>query len=166
MPGPFLRDLVRDFRQERTGGDVPIALVGDTEPLPAIRADRDVLARVFWNLLDNAIKYSPGSCDVQVEVGVEAKAGPIVVRVRDRGIGIPAAEQAQIFQKFVRGTAAKAASIKGTGIGLAMAREIVRAHGGEITVESQEGVGSVFTVRLPIDASAMPAAPERGPLLS
>jgi signal transduction histidine kinase len=70
--------------------------------------------------------------------------------VRDRGVGIPAAEQQTIFEKFVRGAASKEASIQGTGVGLAMASRIVAAHGGDITVESQPGVGSVFTVLLPV----------------
>ena len=152
--GPLLRDVVQDFRDGMPDAVVHIAAEGDADTLPAISADRDVLARVFWNLLDNAVKYSPAGSDVRVELG--AAGGDVVVKVRDRGIGIPRAEQRQIFQKFVRGAAAKAASIKGTGIGLAMAREIVLAHGGEIAVESEEGRGSTFIVRLPIAAG--PAA--------
>src|SRR5204862_4230105 len=74
----------------------------------------------------------------------------VLIRVRDQGLGIPAAEQKEIFQKFVRGAASKTASIRGTGVGLAMARQIVLAHGGDISVESELGQGSVFTVRLPV----------------
>ena len=90
---------------------------------------------------------------------MEARGGRLLVRVRDRGMGIPAAEQQEIFGKFVRGAASKAASIAGTGIGLAMAREIVRAHGGDITVESEPGAGSTFTVALPVAEPA--SAPGR-----
>jgi signal transduction histidine kinase len=65
-------------------------------------------------------------------------------------MGIPRNEQASIFGRFVRGTAAKVASIKGTGLGLAMARQIVESHGGRLTVDSAEGLGSTFTVHLPV----------------
>lgn len=115
--------------------------------MPAIRADREVLGRVFWNLLDNAAKYSPDSPQVRVEI--EAGDGEVRVRVRDHGMSIPAVEQSLIFDKFSRGAAARTASIKGTGIGLAMARDIVRAHGGDIGVDSAVGSGSTFTVMLP-----------------
>jgi signal transduction histidine kinase len=150
-PGSFIGDLVRDVQEEIRARGVRIELVGDDPRLPAIRADRELLSLVFWNLLDNAVKYSPDERQVRVEI--ESSGGYLVVRVRDRGMGIPAAERQEIFRKFVRGAAAKTASIKGTGIGLAMAREIVRAHGGEISVESEVGVGSTFTVLLPARAS-------------
>lgn len=147
-PGAYLRALVSDFTHDVGRQDVRITLVGDEEPLPAIRADREVLARVFWNLLDNAVKYSSGAPGVCVEV--EVMDEHLRVHVRDGGMGVPAAEQPHVFQKFVRGAAARAGSIKGTGIGLAMAREIVRAHGGDITLVSAVGVGSTFTVHLPV----------------
>ena len=71
--------------------------------------------------------------------------------VRDRGIGVPRHERGEIFDRFVRGAQAKAASIKGTGIGLAMVRHIVRAHGGDVSLDSVEGQGSTFTLSLPVD---------------
>ena len=71
------------------------------------------------------------------------------ISVRDSGIGIPSGEQRRIFEKFVRGSAARDNDIRGTGIGLAMARQIVRAHGGDITLESEPGKGSTFRVVLP-----------------
>jgi signal transduction histidine kinase len=144
--GSFVRELVDEARKEFRG--VHIELIGDERPLAAIQADRDLLGLVFWNLLDNAVKYSPDRRRVEVEVDTAGQQ--VVVQVRDRGMGIPASEQREIFGKFVRGAAAKTAGIKGTGIGLSMAREIVRAHGGDITVESEVGVGSTFTVALPI----------------
>jgi signal transduction histidine kinase len=153
-PGSFVRDVVKDFQGENLGRKVHIELAGDESPLPTIQADRELLSRVIWNLLDNAVKYSPDPCQVHVEIETTRKQ--LMVRVRDRGVGIPADERLEIFDKFVRGAAAKAASIKGTGIGLAMTRQIVRAHGGEIVVESEVGAGSTFTVTLPLTP-----APER-----
>jgi signal transduction histidine kinase len=146
-PDTFLRNVVSDFQREVSGLGYRVEL-HDNGALPPIRADRESLARVFWNLLDNAVKYSPDHKTVWVDLGNAGKR--LMVRVRDRGLGIPAAEQQDIFRKFMRGAASKNASIRGTGIGLAMARQIVEAHGGDISVESQPGEGSVFTVLLPM----------------
>jgi signal transduction histidine kinase len=146
-PEAFLRDIVSDFERDVAGRGYHVELHGNGR-LPQIRADRESLARVFWNLLDNAVKYSPHNQTVWVDLSETNQR--LAVRVRDRGVGIPAAEQQTIFEKFVRGAASKEASIQGTGVGLAMASRIVAAHGGDITVESQPGVGSVFTVLLPV----------------
>ena len=101
----------------------------------------------MWNLIDNAVKYSPECPTVWAEV--ERAGGFAAIRIRDRGIGIPAAEQAHIFDKFVRGEAAKESSIRGTGVGLAMVHHIVAAHRGELRLDSKTGEGSAFTVLLP-----------------
>ncbi len=113
-----------------------------------IRADREALRCVLWNLFDNAVKYSPG-CDT-VWVGLARNGRQAQIAVRDRGMGIPRTEQRQIFDKFVRGAAARDNHIRGTGIGLATALQIVRAHGGDIAVESEPGAGSTFRVLLPL----------------
>jgi signal transduction histidine kinase len=146
-PETFVRDVVSEFQREVSGLGYRIEMHGNGA-LPAIRADRESLARVFWNLLDNAVKYSPDHRTVWVDLSGAGQR--LMVRVRDRGIGIPVPEQKEIFRKFVRGAGSKAASIRGTGIGLAMARQIVTAHGGDLSVESQPGEGSVFTVLLPV----------------
>jgi signal transduction histidine kinase len=149
-PDGFIRSLVTDFQKEVSGIGYTIEL-HETGTLPLIRADRESLARVFWNLLDNAVKYSPEHRTIWVDVCNPGKR--LMIRVRDRGLGIPATEQQDIFRKFMRGAASKNASIRGTGIGLAIARQIVQAHGGDISVESQPGQGSVFTVLLPVAES-------------
>ena len=107
------------------------------------------LVRVLGNLLDNAVKYSPDGGEVLVELGRED--GWAVLRVRDRGIGVPAADRERIFEPFQRGSNV-AGRLPGTGIGLAGARQIVEQHGGTLGVESEEGTGSTFTVRLPLEA--------------
>jgi signal transduction histidine kinase len=145
-PDAFLREVVSDFEREVAGLGYRVEL-REGGALPAIRADRESLARVFWNLLDNAVKYSPESRTVWVDVSGAGKR--LIVRVRDEGIGIPATERGEIFGKFVRGSASHKAGIRGTGVGLAMARQIVAAHDGAILVESEPGQGSVFTVLLP-----------------
>lgn len=112
--------------------------------------DQFRIERVVGNLLANAVKYSPGG-EITVQVAREDEpAGPwAVLAVRDQGIGIPAVDQPRIFERFFR-AGNVLGRIRGTGIGLAGARQIVEQHGGTIAVESQEGVGSTFTVRLPL----------------
>jgi signal transduction histidine kinase len=102
---------------------------------------------VIWNLLDNAIRYSASSPVVQIEV-TRYNQG-VAIHVRDFGSGIPAAEQKDIFRKFVRGSSSKAASEKGAGIGLTIVQQIVNAHGGRVTLKSALGEGSTFSVLLP-----------------
>jgi signal transduction histidine kinase len=147
----LVRDSVEEYRSEATssGHDIEIASAGS--PL-FLQADREALRRVVRNLLENAVKYSPEAKTVWVETDREGRAA--VLRVRDQGIGIPPEEKSRIFDKFVRGDAAKRACIPGTGIGLAMVQEIVRVHHGEVNVSSAVGSGSTFVVRLPLPQQA------------
>jgi signal transduction histidine kinase len=119
-----------------------------------IVADRDRLAQVVGNLLSNAIKYSPDGGVVHIE----ARCADSRVRVtfRDEGMGIPLAQQRQIFTKFFRGDAGRRLGIGGTGLGLALARDIVEAHGGRIGFESLEGHGSTFWFDLPLAVANTP----------
>jgi two-component system phosphate regulon sensor histidine kinase PhoR len=128
------------------GFDIELEIAAD---LPLIQADREALGLALRNLIDNAVKYSPNGRTVWVETTLEK--GRLAVHVRDRGMGIPVAEQKQIFERFVRGSGSQAAHIQGTGIGLAMARHIVEANGGEIRLESEPGRGSTFTILLPLE---------------
>jgi signal transduction histidine kinase len=113
--------------------------------------DAPRLERALGNLLSNAIKYSPEGGDITVSVGRE-RDGEVgdcaVLRVRDEGLGIPAASQPRVFDRFRRGD--NVGRIAGIGLGLAGVRAIVEQHGGTIAVESREGEGSTFTVRLPL----------------
>ncbi len=135
-------DLPSGFAVEMNLGDEPAT----------IEADEEALRRAIRNLLENAVKYSPECRTVWVDGRVNHRE--VAISVRDRGMGIEPREQRDIFQKFVRGAAAKKAGIKGTGIGLSMVRQIVEACGGEIRLESEEGAGSTFTILLPLAASA------------
>ena len=147
--GALLLDVVAAARNDGTSGAHVVEM--DVQPnLPAVRGDRDALAHVVSNLLDNAVKYSPGRD--RVWVTATNGGGRVGISVRDCGLGIPVDEQREIFQKFVRGAAPISARIKGTGIGLAMAKLIVDAHGGTIGVESAPGEGSTFSVALPVDS--------------
>jgi signal transduction histidine kinase len=143
---PFFRAVVEEFAQEAVerGYRVEIA---QQEPLPGVQADREALGRALWNLLDNAVKYSPQNKTVWVDAACER--GQLIIRVRDQGVGIAEREQQQIFTKFVRTASADAAGARGTGLGLTMVQHIVAAHGGQVLVESELGVGSTFTILLP-----------------
>jgi signal transduction histidine kinase len=123
-----------------------------------ISGDRDALTNALWNLLDNAVKYSPDSRVVWIDVTSDGTT--LAIAVRDRGMGIPANEQRDIFGKFVRGATARAGNINGTGIGLAMVSHVVKAHGGSIHVDSEPGQGSTFTLRLPLIPAPAGAAQE------
>lgn len=114
-----------------------------------VRADREALRCVLWNLFENAVKYSADSETIRVETSYDGHQ--VEIAVKDQGVGIPRGEQRRIFEKFERGSAARERNIRGTGLGLAMARGIVRAHSGDITVESEPGKGSTFRVRLPAE---------------
>lgn len=117
-----------------------------------IHADEEALRCAVRNLVENAMKYSPQCRTVWVDVWVDGVVNSehVSISVRDEGMGIDASEQRAIFQKFVRGDAAKKKGIKGTGIGLAMVQEISEAMGGEIRLQSEVGVGSTFTIKLPV----------------
>lgn len=145
-PVELVRSVVEEFQTDGAGCgyQVELSINGD---VAAVDADPDALTRALRNLLDNAIKYSPNCHTVWVELARQGTR--LAISVRDQGPGIPRGEQKEIFRKFVRGAASKANSIKGTGVGLAMVQHIVRAHGGEIRLESQPGKGSTFTMLLP-----------------
>jgi len=150
-PVTLVGDLVAEFQEKAAaqGYRVELARAGE---YPLIHADREALGLALRNLLDNAVKYSPDCRTVWVEMARERDC--LAIRVRDQGMGIPASEQKEIFKRFVRGTGSRAANIKGTGIGLAMAHHIIEAHDGEIRLESEPGRGSTFTILLPLEKIA------------
>ena len=112
----------------------------------AINVDKDLLRIAINNLLTNAIKYNrPGGT---VTLGAREEEGDFVIYVRDTGIGISVEDQARIFEKFYRSEAEDARSVSGHGLGLALAREIVQIHAGELVVQSTPDVGTEFSIRL------------------
>jgi signal transduction histidine kinase len=118
--------------------------------LPSVRGDADKLRQVLVNLVENAIKYSPDGGDVVVRIDVENGNGRIVVR--DPGIGISPADQKRIFEKFTRLDPGLSRGVGGTGLGLYITRELLARMGGTISVDSSPGIGSAFTVELPLAA--------------
>jgi len=122
-----------------------LAIEVGPKPLPVL-GNPDRLRQVIGNLISNAIKYSPQGGIVQISA--EAENGSVRVEIRDEGMGIPLNQQPQIFTKFFRADAA-ASGITGTGLGLAVSRDIVESHGGRIGFTSTEGEGTTFFVELP-----------------
>jgi len=114
---------------------------------PPVLADPDLLARAVSNLVSNAIKYSPAGTDVTVSVRAESNG--VCVEVADQGPGIPAGDLDRIFEKFYRVPRAADADTPGTGLGLALVREVAELHGGTVTVASPAGAGSVFSLHIP-----------------
>jgi signal transduction histidine kinase len=149
-----VRDVVGQVVQTLQENPDGHSFVLDLPPEPlAANADPDKLRQVFSILLDNAVKYSPSGGTVTV--GAARKRETVEVRVADEGIGIPLADQDQIFRKFYRGTDADSrGGAGGTGLGLFIARGLVSAMGGRIWVTSREGEGSTFAFELPLAATA------------
>jgi signal transduction histidine kinase len=138
--------VVSEFEPQVAGLGRRIELKGAQTECP-IEADPEAISVALRNLVDNAIKYSPNHPAVWVEWGMEDDY--VAIRVRDQGPGIVESERKKIFRKFVRGSAAADCNVRGSGVGLAMVRDIVAAHRGRIRVASQPGCGSTFTMLLP-----------------
>jgi PAS domain S-box-containing protein len=140
-----LRDSVELF--EKTAGPHTLRLTAPSS-LPQIRGDANRLRQVLVNLISNAIKFSPQGGEVVV--GTQAEAQRVMVWVKDHGVGIPQEALSKLFTKFFRVDNSDTHNIGGTGLGLALVREIIHAHQGRIWVESTPGNGSTFFFTLPI----------------
>jgi signal transduction histidine kinase len=147
--------VAAEFEHQAAESGRRIERSGPDEGCP-VQADPEALAVALRNLIDNALKYSPQEPVVWVHWGAEN--GQVAIRVRDRGAGITSEERKAIFRKFVRGSAAAAGNVRGSGVGLAMVLHIVDAHHGEIQVKSEPGHGSTFTILLPALEKACPAS--------
>ncbi|MGY2047981.1 response regulator [Methylobacterium sp. JK268] len=125
------------------------------DPLPEpVCVDHDMWEKIVLNLLSNAFKFTFDGC---IAVRLAASPGGAELRVSDTGVGIPAADLPHVFERFHRADSPKSRSHEGSGIGLALVQELVRLHGGTITVESREGHGTTFTVLVPFGTDHLPA---------
>ena len=150
----WLRALAQDFQAEVAAQGVSIE-AGVPEELPVLVADREALTSAVQNLLDNAVKYSPGCKTVWLEA--EPSDSSLIIRVRDRGVGIAEQDRKHIFEKFYRGGSETSRRVKGVGLGLSLVKQIAAAHRGSVQVESRPGQGSTFTILVPVKAHARAA---------
>ncbi|MCB9556807.1 MAG: HAMP domain-containing histidine kinase [Deltaproteobacteria bacterium] len=142
-PAELVGESVHTFLRLLDDADVDLRLALGDRALPLISADREAAEQCLMNLLNNAVKYSPGRAEVRVYADVTDHH--VKLMVADSGMGIAAAEQEKIFDEFYRTPQARAAGVEGTGLGLALVRRHMDALGGRVTVESTEH-GSVFTL--------------------
>jgi signal transduction histidine kinase len=138
--------VVELLRPVAEDGDVELVM-GDIDPGLVIRVDRSQLERSLINLGSNAVKFTPAGG--RASLGACEDGDRIVIEVADTGIGIPTRDQQRLFDRFFRASNATDAAIPGTGLGLAIVRAIVEGHGGELSVESDEGKGTIMRVLLP-----------------
>jgi signal transduction histidine kinase len=145
-PAEEVKKMAKEFERDPAsrGWRVDVEVSDDA---PLIKADQAALQSVLWNLLDNAVKYSPECRTIWVYVG--QKEGMASIRIQDRGRGISEADLPHIFKPFVRSADAMASHVRGFGVGLALVLHIITAHDGTIHVESKVNQGSSFTVLLP-----------------
>jgi signal transduction histidine kinase len=138
---------------ESTREDIPESgfniLYHCPDPVPVIQADKDSILQVIYNLVDNAIKFSGTSR--QIDINLFSNKNELLFCVKDYGIGIPVKDQERIFDRFYRADETQRLGIKGSGIGLTIVKKIIEAHKGYLTLESRPGEGSTFCVHLPVN---------------
>jgi two-component system sensor histidine kinase KdpD len=136
-------------------GDRPLT-IRIPDDLPLVSVDPVLFEQVFVNMLENAVKYTPGK--TPIEIAAERTATGVAIDVADRGPGLPAGQESRVFEKFYRGREIRA---PGVGLGLAICRGIVEAHGGTVVAQNRPEGGALFRIALPIVGSA-PALPVEG----
>jgi PAS domain S-box-containing protein len=136
-------DIVREIQQTTAKHQINFSVSGQPQ---SVSMDAKLIRQAITNLLTNAVKYSPDGGTVTIDLGYEESN--IRIRIQDEGIGIPEADQKRLFERFHR--AQNVGNISGTGLGLAIVKRAVEAHGGSISVESATGVGTTFTLHIPI----------------
>jgi signal transduction histidine kinase len=158
--GAVVREVVDAYRFpiEQQGFALEVEIADD---LPELEIDAEALSQALINLVNNAIKYSPDQRLIRILARCDGER--VLVSVSDLGIGIPKIEQKKIFEKFYRAESSLIHTTKGSGLGLALVRHIMEAHGGSIEVASTPGEGSTFTLVLPIAVQKRPEAQAAGP---
>jgi signal transduction histidine kinase len=140
-----IRKVAVSFEQVCRRKEIRVKLILSGDIL-IVHADVDKIQQVLYNLVDNAIKFSGNGSEIEIET--TEKGGKVFVSVKDNGIGIPKEDQNQIWERFYKSDLSRGKDKKGTGLGLSIVREIIRAHGENISLVSTEGVGSKFTFTL------------------
>jgi signal transduction histidine kinase len=142
-------EAIQSFRNLGFGERLLDAL--DMEGQLTVSVDKSAVYQCIHNLIDNALKYSPKESPVTVRTGWQE--GRAFLQVKDQGPGVPPAEQSKIFEQFYRAGGTDAGGVQGAGIGLALVKRVMEAHGGGVTLESHPGEGSRFQLNFPGDAN-------------
>jgi len=142
-----VKDCARAAQVLASRKGVRLKLENDSTSI-ALNADEELIKRMILNLLDNAVKYTPEGGEISL--ALEKHNGSAEIVVRDTGIGLSQTDQQRVFDRFYRVDKARSRALGGAGLGLSIARSIVEAHGGNITVDSTPRHGSTFTVSLPL----------------
>jgi two-component system, sensor histidine kinase ChiS len=145
----FLKSLFFSFESLAAGKNIELVFESEADHIP-VSFDPDKMEKVIYNLVFNALKFTPANGRITVSVCIE-QDHEVVIRVKDTGIGIPEDRITHVFDRFYQVDASSTRDYEGTGIGLALTRELVLLHKGEITANSKEGVGSEFIIFLPLD---------------
>ena len=139
--------VVEEFRTQPLSRPCDIDVIAEQQPV-AMYADADAMALALHNLIDNAVKYAGEQA--HVTVSWQREGDRIALHVSDDGAGIGPEDRARIFDRFVRGSGAMTNGVRGTGIGLAVVKQVITGQGGEVAVDSEPGRGSTFTIRMPL----------------
>jgi signal transduction histidine kinase len=150
-PVELVKREIRAFARETGIQSFNIGLECDAS-IPKVSVDEEAAGQALHNILDNAVKFSPGERKIDVEI--RNTRGRVEISVQDHGIGIPESERKRIFEKFYRGRQADSVSPTGTGLGLALVKHIMDAHGGNIVIQSRPGEGSRVSLVLPVAEGA------------
>ena len=150
----LMADAAERMASTAEAAGIPIELAEPAGDI-LVACDRRQVTSALFNLLDNAVKYSEDGGKVEFSAQVEGFS--VAISVRDHGIGIPHRDLERIFERFYRVDRTRSRATGGTGLGLAIVRHVAQAHGGEVSVESEEGLGSTFTLKLPLAAASRSA---------
>lgn len=152
----LIREVMETLSQKAESRSVRLILYPPPEPVPYILIDRRKMAIALENLIDNAVTYNVKNGEVRIRIELLKDRPYVQISIEDTGMGIPENEQARLFARFFRGAGAMKVETEGSGLGLYIARNIIRRHGGDIWMKSVEKRGSTLSFILPTDESLVP----------
>jgi signal transduction histidine kinase len=146
-PAVLVQDVVDSLKEQIKNRNIKFTFLKPKKKISEIKADEEKIKLVIYNLLANALAYTPQGRSISIFI--EEEGGEVKIGVKDEGIGIPKDQQGRIFTKFFRGANAMKVDTGGSGLGLYISKNIVEAHGGSIWFESEEGKGTTFYFKIP-----------------